>query len=187
MTKLNSTIDSSPVALRLRVSVALVLIVGIGLSLGAFFFWRGVENDRMQIVFREAAHDRIHHLESEIESSLETVLAISALFDASREVERLEFRAFTEPFLSRFRGVQALEWIPRVPDAKRATYEMAAQRDGLPNFQITVQKAQGDMVKAEQRKEYFPVYFVEPLKGNEAAVGFDLASNPTRLEVLNRS
>ncbi len=40
------------------------------------------------------------------------------------------------------------------------------------------------MVRRAQSDTYFPVYFVEPLEGNEAAVGFDLASNPTRLEAL---
>jgi CHASE1-domain containing sensor protein len=36
------------------------------------------------------------------------------------------------------------------------------------------------MVRARERDEYFPVYFVEPYKGNEAALGFDLASNQAR-------
>ena len=43
------------------------------------------------------------------------------------------------------------------------------------------------MVPAAAREEYFPVYFVEPYEGNEIALGFDLASNPTRLEALNKS
>jgi len=38
----------------------------------------------------------------------------------------------------------------------------------------------GKLKTAEQRKEYYPVYFVEPNKGNEMALGFDLSSNPTR-------
>lgn len=43
------------------------------------------------------------------------------------------------------------------------------------------------MVEAGRRDEYFPVYYVEPYEGNEAAVGFDLASNETRLKALNFS
>src|SRR5208283_4538590 len=35
-----------------------------------------------------------------------------------------------------------------------------------------------------KRKEYFPVYFVEPYKNNEIALGFDDASAPDRLETL---
>ena len=43
------------------------------------------------------------------------------------------------------------------------------------------------MVRAGDRAEYFPVFFVEPLKGNEKALGFDLASDPVRNESLRRS
>ena len=40
------------------------------------------------------------------------------------------------------------------------------------------------MVRAGERDEYFPVYYVEPLERNKRAVGFDLASNEARLEAL---
>ena len=43
------------------------------------------------------------------------------------------------------------------------------------------------MVPVAAREEYFPVFFVEPYEGNEVALGFDLASNPTRLEALNQA
>ena len=38
-----------------------------------------------------------------------------------------------------------------------------------------------------QRDEYFPVYFVEPYKGNEIALGFDLGLDITRLQSLQQS
>ena len=40
---------------------------------------------------------------------------------------------------------------------------------------------------AADRPEYFPVYYLEPLVGNEAALGFDLASSPTRLAALEKA
>ena len=43
------------------------------------------------------------------------------------------------------------------------------------------------MVKSPRRSEYYPVYFVEPYKGNEIALGFDLASDATRKESLERA
>jgi CHASE1-domain containing sensor protein len=42
-------------------------------------------------------------------------------------------------------------------------------------------------VPAGERDEYYPVYFVEPLKGNEAALGFDLASSPVRRMALDEA
>ena len=43
------------------------------------------------------------------------------------------------------------------------------------------------MVRAGERKDYYPVFYVEPLKGNERALGFDLASDAIRLEALQRA
>ena len=54
-----------------------------------------------------------------------------------------------------------------------------------PNFRITERQKQGVMVPAAPRDEYFPVYLVSPYEGNEAALGFDLASNPIRLQALD--
>jgi PAS domain S-box-containing protein len=103
------------------------------------------------------------------------------------EVDRPGFREFVKPFLSRNLSIQALEWIPRIPDSQRKAYEKGAQLDGFPKFQITERKAQGEMVRASRRAEYFPVYFVEPYQGNESALGFDLASNAKRKEALTQS
>ena len=41
------------------------------------------------------------------------------------------------------------------------------------------------MVVARTRNEYFPVYHVAPYEGNEAALGFDLASSKTRLKAID--
>ncbi|NQY27077.1 MAG: CHASE domain-containing protein [Piscirickettsiaceae bacterium] len=38
---------------------------------------------------------------------------------------------------------------------------------------------------AKKRTEYYPVYYVEPLKDNVTALGFDLGSNITRREICN--
>ena len=43
------------------------------------------------------------------------------------------------------------------------------------------------MAPAGIREEYFPVYYVEPRRGNEAAIGYDLASNPTRKQALDQA
>jgi len=188
MTESDNAIDSSSLGPRLPVSILLTLIIGVALSFGAFFFGRSLEHDKAKANFLQAAKTHAVTLAGGIELKLHTLTAIRSFYAASKEeVDRSEFRAFVGPLLSTHSGIQALEWIPRVLDDQRAAYEKAAQQDGLLDFQITERMPQGVMARAKQREEYFPVYFVEPLKGNEAAVGFDLASNPTRLETLKRS
>ncbi|MHC4295226.1 MAG: CHASE domain-containing protein, partial [Planctomycetota bacterium] len=102
-------------------------------------------------------------------------------------MERAEFQTFVAPILSHHPDIQALEWIPRVRDRERGTYEATARRKGFKNFRITELRRQGEMVPAARREEYFPVHYVEPLKDNEPAVGFDLGSEPSRLAALRRA
>ncbi len=99
----------------------------------------------------------------------------------------MSFGQLVAPLLSHLPSIQSLEWIPRVPDAQRAEYEEAARKDGLPGFQITEKDAHGGIRRAARRCEYFPVYYVEPRRGNEAAIGYDLASNGARLQALRRA
>lgn len=164
-----------------------IAIFSIMLTTVVFVVVRGWEREHVQAEFERASEDRILALSRGIELSINEIEALGALFDSSEVVERKEFALFAGKQLPKSPYIQALEWIPRVADRERAEYEERARRDGLAGFQITERKTQGVMVRADRREEYFPVYFVEPYEGNETAVGFDLASDATRLEALNRS
>ena len=126
-------------------------------------------------------------IQEKINRNVEIVKSIGSFYAASHKVERSEFRAFVARPLSQHPGIQALEWLPRVPHEERSAYEEAARLDGLEGFRITERQKQGVMVPAQDRDEYFPVYHVQPIEGNEAAVGFDLASITARLARLHRS
>ena len=138
-------------------------------------------------VFERNAGHYVSHLQKQIDRSVEVVESISSFFDASVQVERHEFRAFTAAPLSRHKDIQALEWIPMVAADERRTFEERARIDGIEGFQFTERRSQGVMQRASPRERYFPVYFMEPMSGNEAALGFDLGSDPTRLHSIRDS
>ncbi|TKJ45035.1 hypothetical protein CEE34_10515 [Candidatus Aerophobetes bacterium Ae_b3a] len=187
MTKSNKAKYLSSLGLHSLLPILLTVIIGVTLSIGFFFFRRTMEYDMMKTGFQHDARLYTTYLTKDIEANLDAVSATSSLFASSDDVTRLEFRTFVQPLLAIHPGIQALEWIPRVPDTRREGYKKAAQQDGLLNFQITEQTMQGITERAAQREEYFPVYFIEPLEDNQAALGFDLASSPTRLKALERS
>ena len=166
--------------------IPLVLLICIGIVSSVLLFKLSFRYEQAQLQedFEKAAEDRISILKRRIEENIYTVERIADFYAGSQKVEWKEFRAFVQAPLARHSGIQALEWIPRVTDRQRVAYETAAQKDGFSNFQITERQSQGYMVRANKREEYFPVYFVEPYIGNEMALGFDLASNPIRLEAL---
>lgn len=165
----------------------MIIVTCLILTAFAFNGTLKVEEHNIRKDFALAAENRFWALEREIAFHLHALTALRALYLSSQMITRSEFREFTRPLLSQHPSIQALEWIPLVADYQREMYEAAARKDGFPDFAISERDPQGKMVRASERKEYFPVYFVEPHKGNETALGFDLASNRTRLESLERS
>ena len=173
--------------LRRYLPAVLIFCAGIGLTIWVFNIFRDWQWEHIEHAFNEQAAIRIKSVQNSITSSLEVIHAIDGLFAASESVERDEFREFTGHLLAHHPYIQALEWIPRVRDSERAAYEETARNEGLAGFEITRRDEQGKMVRDKQREEYVPVYYIEPLAGNEAAVGFNLASNPVRLKTLEKA
>jgi CHASE1-domain containing sensor protein len=169
--------------------VALVLIVCLGLALSVILFRlaKHKEQIRQQADFTLKAKDLADNIKQVLEHTLYEIDAMSSYYAASDTVERGDFNKFVQHLLFHNPALQTLAWIPRVTESQRATYEGKARHEGHPDFQITENNAQGSLVRAGRRSEYFPVYFLEPYKGNESSLGFDWASEPSRLEALTRA
>ena len=164
-------------------------LAGCVISLTAFSAVRIWDRQEMRHDFEIAAENRYGALKREVDFNLYALLSLHAFIRheetiTTTKVTREGFHSYLEPIITRFKSIQAFEWIPRVPDAERRSYEERGMRGGGRDFQITEFDADGVMTTSASREEYFPVYFVEPYKGNERALGFDLASNPVRREVL---
>ena len=164
--------------------VALVLLVDVVLTAVFFYIVQNEQHAHTQAEFERQANIGAVAIQKRIERNLEVLESIGGLFATSPVVERQDFRAFVKGPLLRHQEIQALSWNQRVKDSDRGSYEAATQNDGFPGFQITERKGQGQMERAERRAEYISVSYIEPLNGNEAAVGFDLGSNSARRQAL---
>ena len=156
---------------------------GIALSCWGFLFLQGREQQLLEANFRSMARDQVSTIDREIQSNLEVLESLRAFHTTVADVKLADFESFVQPLLQRHPTIQALEWIPRIPLERRREYVSQA-RSRYPHFEITERQAQGSMIPAGTRPEYFPVYYVAPYKGNEAALGYDLGSNETRLQAL---
>lgn len=166
---------------------AIVLGIGVVLSTLAFF----TSQNHYQVQEKEDFDRLAQHYTSAIMGALDNrideIRSIGALFAASKFVDQEEFRTFVTDYLARNPGIQEFEWIPRVRAGDRARFEDMARKNGHDGFRIRERTAQGELIPAAPRAEYFPVYYVEPLRENEPARGFDLASNPARLAALDEA
>ncbi|MFI5330499.1 MAG: PAS domain S-box protein [Desulfobaccales bacterium] len=122
-----------------------------------------------------------------LDNHLIDLQGLRSFYNASTSVTRNAFAAFVTPTLQTRPGIQAFEWIPRVAYPERARFEAEARRDGLQDYQIYQLDSKGNKVTAGPRQYYYPVDYVEPLAGNEPALGFDLGSNPARLAALEQA
>ena len=164
-----------------------ILVIGTVLNLAVLMVLRSQEERSAKADFENVAQVRFDDLEASVHISLENLDAVAAFFDSSKFVERAEFARFTTALIGRDNALQALEWSPRVTLSARAEYELAGRRNGFPGYQFIEKSPQGQMIREAARPEYFPVFYVEPLRGNERAVGYDLASNPARNAAIKRA
>ena len=167
--------------------VALPLVVVLVVATTLLVLTTNWEKRRIQLEFERRVAGVAQSVRLGLDSYSESLGSIERLYASSVSVSRSEFRTFVERALKRRPGIQALEWIPRVPASERARAEAGARADGLAGFVFRERSPQGKMIEATVRDDYYPVYFVEPRAGNEAAVGFDLGSNSTRRAALDQA
>lgn len=168
-------------------AITVTLFLGVTLALATFLFVRYWEEQRLQSEFVHLVDLHTASLERELEVNLAVLRGLKDFLRAEPAANRHQFSIYTSGPVNELSTLQALEWIPRVPHKFRDFYEALAQADGLRDFGFTENQVPGEMVAAATRDEYYPVYYVEPLQGNEAALGFDLSSNPARRASLEHS
>jgi PAS domain S-box-containing protein len=165
-----------------------VVVLGLGLLASLVAWWVSAhwEDARRMSAFREEAEEYARALDREFQSLVADVESLADFYGASAAVSADEFTRFTQPLLRRKPTLQAIEWLPRVPESDRSDFEDRARAEGLDGFAIREGSAGGPR-PAGQRPEYFPVYRVAPLNSNAAALGFDLGSEPQRRATLERA
>jgi len=128
---------------------------------------------RQAFSMTEAFYRTLHH-------SLEDIDDLRRFYKNAMGIDRQSAASYSDPVTEEYSVTHAFEWAPRVLLGKRKIYEESAARDGLKHFVFKELNRADKLVVAGERSEYFPVYYVSPLKGNEAALGFDLFSDPVR-------
>ncbi len=151
----------------------------------ATFVFRA-EHVKERARFEQAAQQRVSDARQHLDAALADLVALRALFNSVGTINRRQFDDFCAPLLAKNAAIQALEWIPEVSGDARAGFEEAARRDGFDDFTFKSIGPHG-MAVEPTRSQYFHVYYVAPLAGNEKALGFDLASNPARRAALRRA
>jgi len=167
--------------------VFLIVTAGIVISAGAARYVRGIQKERYHDQLANRTKAGAEAIAFSFQQNLNYLNALHAYFDTNSKVTRAQFSRFAGKLLESASGVQALEWIPRVLRDQREARESTVRFHGYSDFKFLELGPGGNMVRAGDRAEYYPVIFVEPFPENQNAFGFDLASNETRLKALQRA
>lgn len=166
--------------------------------LGALFFFevlftawlfitlKSKEREIHEQILKSEAAEINASVQKEITVNLEKLRSLNALFAVAYPVSRENFWRFTGHLIDSKSSIQALEWIPRIKGTERDSIERKSAGFGPSEFRITENHG-NRLYPASIRNEYYPVYYIEPYHGNEKALGFDLSSNPVRMQAMLKS
>lgn len=165
--------------------IAITLLLGAGLSILAAVVVARWERANYRLQFQRQTDSLATALQRSINRYTDVLLALGDFYTVSEQtVTRDEFNRFVQRALYTYPGIQALEWAPVILEQNRNTFEAEVQIDGYPTFQITERESRGGLVRAASRAYYIPVTYLQPLAGNELALGYDLTSDLTRRTAL---
>lgn len=172
-------------ARRQRVALPLSITL-LALAITFMLVYRA-ENGRIQTDFDSQARVISRQLVEYAENAIDNSLALRDLYVAAGSVNRHQFARFSESILARHPELQALEWLPKVTPAELADFERQVQSEGFPDFKVVERDANGLLNPVKNREDYFPITYVEPMRGNERAFGLDSTASALSRESKQRA
>ncbi len=155
----------------------LVAILGSLLAIALAFLLQENSNLTHQQIFNQIAATRSTHFSERLWDIQNNGLAqLSRLIAIKPDLSRSQFAYYTRPLLQNIR-TQAWEWIPEVTAADKDQVEQKVRQEGFPNFRIVQRDQEGNLVAVTPRNKYYPILYIDPLTGNETALGYDVASS----------
>ena len=173
--------------MRKYLPIVIVLAIGSALSVSLSWLFQKNEHDHAQDRFQEAALEHSFMIEDALLHTVQLLETLATLCQTSDiPVKRETFESLAMSLLSHHPYILGLNWAPRISHAQRESYEATARKDD-PHFKITERDAQGTVITALPREEYYPAYSNVSLSNIRRAYGFDFASEPHRREALLRA
>ncbi|PCI60006.1 MAG: hypothetical protein COB37_10240 [Kordiimonadales bacterium] len=161
----------------------IVILTGLIASYLAFSVVRELRITNEERAFALQADSHFFVAQDKIMGTEDLLTSLKAFLENAEVNNLKQFSQFSASLMLRHPEVQALEWIPRIPVLELNSYVDRANKAGHEDFKV-VERSQGGLIPVAERAEYFPVYYVHPMQGNEAAIGFDLGSNSARHQAL---
>jgi diguanylate cyclase (GGDEF)-like protein/PAS domain S-box-containing protein len=144
-----------------------------------------LEIDNKTLAFEQGANVRVAALHQGMDEAVEVLNVTNQLFTTVQPVTRAQFHDFTTPLLLRNPYIKAFNFHRAVDDAERAAFEAELQR--VRPGTVLREMVDGRLVPAPRRAQYNVVDFLEPMRGNEPALGLNVGENGEVARALARA
>ncbi len=143
----------------------------LGLGIRQIQDW---DQEREDSAFRLHAEATSNAMRLRLNAYLAALESMRGIYDASDSVERDEFRRASTSWLRQLPGTQALGWTEKLGIGRLETFEMLQRAEGVTGYRVFDQPGR----VAAQGPDLAAIRFIEPLDGNEAALGLNILSVP---------
>ncbi len=164
-------------------------IIGLTLGLVTLVMAIGIfkvskwDEERLNTAFMRDAGHAATVLETRLREPLLALEAMRGVFIASEDVSRDEMRRASEAWLTGGR-LAAMGWYETMDRGQVPAFEAAARADGLAQFKVFERNEDPASTPAEP---VIAMRYVEPMRGNAAALGLNLQSVPAARAAVERS
>ena len=159
--------------------VALPMLLFFGFFVVVFIRVSAWENDQALLEFQLLSQQSVDRVRTRLEEQEILLVQLQSSIAHEAALSRSTFTTLVQGALTRFPMIRAVAWAPRVDGGRRTGFEAMQQADS-PGYKIREIDQAGSLRPAATQAEYYPVTYVEPQRGNEWALGFDLMSDPAR-------
>ncbi|MBU0687973.1 MAG: CHASE domain-containing protein [Gammaproteobacteria bacterium] len=159
---------------RRYVAAWLLLLLGLlGTGIAVYVAKTDVEREAYEHFEADSEEIRLR-IEARLEAHKQVLLGGAAMFDASDDVSREEWRIYTRRVLidEHFNGIQGLGFAQVIAPSQLRHHVAEVRRQGFPAYRVFPQG---------QRDSYTSILYLEPFRGrNLRAFGYDMYSEPVR-------
>jgi signal transduction histidine kinase/ActR/RegA family two-component response regulator len=141
------------------------------------------EAEREQSVFDQDVETLNSAVNLRLNGYLDGLEALHGLYIGSSEVSRLEFKLASHYWLNSLTGIQALGWTERLTLSQIPAFEARQRAEGLGQYKVHDTRER----LAPKGPEVVAIRFVEPMAGNERALGYNSLSTPAARETFEQS
>ncbi len=159
----------------------LVLLLALGLTV---LVWR-INVTSVEHEARQDFEHRAEQIETAIRNRMQAYQLLlqggAALFAASREVDRDEWRAYVDSLniARHYPGILGMGYARHLPASQREAHVRALRAEGYPHYTLWPEG---------ERDEYSAIVYLEPFNArNQRAFGYDMTSEPVRRAAMSRA